>query len=108
MIGKGAITLGKEIDFIIENVSLEVIEYDNYIYLYSIVVNQNLRGCGYGTNALLKIINYAKKQDKPLLAFATNELGGDVSKLIKWYKRHGFYEECNKMNIHYNYNLRKD
>ncbi|WP_098853628.1 GNAT family N-acetyltransferase [Bacillus thuringiensis] len=90
------------------HVSLVVEEYDDYIYLSSIMVDMGSDNKGYGSKALQKVIDYAKTKEKPLLAFVTGELGGDVERLKTWYKRFGFYEEYNVINAEYNYNFRKD
>lgn len=98
----------KNVHFNVENVSLQVLEYDNYIYLLSLVTKSEFRKQGYGTIALKEVIAYAKKIKKPILCFATKELGNELEQLEKWYSKHGFYKEWNKIDTDYNYNFRYD
>ena len=98
----------KEIEFDIPYTVVALEEYDSYVYLSTILVKEGYRGRGLGSIGLMKSINYAKSVNKPLLAFVTSELGGNLEDLKRWYKRHGFYEESNKIQADYNYNHRKD
>lgn len=98
----------KRIVFTLAHVDLIVEEYEEYVYLNSIVVHDNHQNKGYGTQALCEVIKHAEKVEKPLLAWVSNELGGQLDSLIKWYKKYGFYEEYNIINADYNYNFRKD
>ncbi|MFV1457473.1 GNAT family N-acetyltransferase [Bacillus mycoides] len=90
------------------NVKVTVEEFDEYVYLSSIKVSPGYKNRGHGSKALQKVIDFAASRKKPLLAFVTGELGGDVERLKVWYKRFGFYEEHNLINAEYNYNFRKD
>lgn len=90
------------------HVNIIVEEYKEYVYLSSILVHDHYKNNGYGTQALNEIVEYANTVKKPLLAWVSNELGGELNRLEKWYKKHGFYEEYNIINANYNYNYRKD
>lgn len=98
----------KEIPFEIENVNLEVYDYSEYVYLMAIVVAPENRNNGLGSKALTSVIEYAQKLRKPLLTFASSELGGNIEQLEKWYERYGFYKEQYKINSEYKYNYRID
>lgn len=98
----------KGVEFFFAQVDLIVEEYSDYVYLSSIVVRDNQRNEGHGTKALEEVIKYAETVRKPLLAFVTSELGGQLDRLTKWYTKFGFYEEYNLLNTNYNYNFRKD
>lgn len=87
---------------------INVEEYDNHVYLKSIIVKKDSRNKGVGSKIIKEIIAYAKNKEKPLVAFVSNELGGDYKRLVKWYKSFGFYEECNKIQTDFNYNMRID
>lgn len=83
----------KKVTFTFAHVDLIVEEYKEYVYLNSILAHDDWKNNGYGTQALSKVLKYAEKAEKPLLAWASAELGIDM--LQKWYKKHGFYEEYN-------------
>ncbi|WP_460271601.1 GNAT family N-acetyltransferase [Bacillus sp. NEAU-Y102] len=89
-------------------VKVTVEEFDEYVYLAAIKVSPGYKNRGHGSKALQKVIDFAASRKKPLLAFVTGELGGDVARLKVWYKRFGFYEEHNVINAEYNYNFRRD
>lgn len=55
--------------------------------LTSILVDQEYRGQGVGSAMLQEAL---KKCGRPVYLFATNELGGDLKRLKKFYKRFGF------------------
>lgn len=83
----------KELDFSQEHVKhVSVTEYDNYIYIESLVIEDRYRGKGLGTKVIKSVIEYACRQKKPLYGYASKELGGDLEKLKKWYKKLGFNE----------------
>ncbi|MFP3727486.1 GNAT family N-acetyltransferase [Priestia filamentosa] len=99
----------KEVPFLNEQAkSIEVEEYPTYVYIQAIIVKDSERNKGVGTKVMNEIISYAKSRNKPLVAFASNELGGDLDRLMKWYKSLGFYKEVNKMETDFNYNIRID
>lgn len=95
-------------EFVIPHTNVKVLDYENYVYLYSILVEEQERGKGHGTKALKEVIAYANAKKKPLLLFATHELGSDVDRLKEWYQTFGFYEEWNVIHTDYNYNMRLD
>lgn len=83
-------------------------EFPDHVYLQSIQTKIWERNHGLGTKALLRAIQYATAKQKPLLVFASNELGGNLNRLEKWYERNGFYKEVNKLKTDFNYNYRHD
>lgn len=89
--------------FTTRNVYLEVSESDTFIYLLFIEVKDKVRGKGFGTNAINKIINYANKKKKPIILTATDAVGTDINKLIKYYKKFGF--KYSKLEVGYRHNM---
>lgn len=87
---------------------LEVEEFHNHIYIHSLVIQDSHRGQGIGSNIMKEIIAYSKTINKPLVAFVSHELGGDVEVLFEWYKKLGFYPEVNMLETDFNYNMRHD
>lgn len=62
-------------------------QIDGRWYIDSIFVDQNHRNEGIGT----WLMNVAiRRCGRPIFLFATNELGGDLRKLKKFYKGFGF------------------
>jgi predicted GNAT superfamily acetyltransferase len=68
----------KQVPFKIENVTVNVEEYESYVYLCLIVVDELYRNRGLGTSVLIEIISYAECVKKPLLVYASNDFGGDL------------------------------
>ncbi len=63
-----------------------------YIILHKIIVPKEMRGGGVGEKILNALIEYADTVNKTIVLDASGDFGGSVSKLKKWYKRHGFVE----------------
>ena len=97
-----------ELKFDIEHVAVEAHEYSDHIYLDAIVVDVGHRNKGLGSQALRRVIRHAEQACKPLVAYVSDELGGDIERLDKWYQAHGFYKEWNHLITEYNYNYRRD
>lgn len=55
--------------------------------LTSILEDEDYRGQGIGSEMLQEAL---KKCGRPVYLFATNELGGDLKRLRKFYRRYGF------------------
>jgi GNAT superfamily N-acetyltransferase len=101
--------IGKKIPFTHSDATyIEVEEFDNHIYVHSLVIKEERRNLGTGTKIMEEIISYAKRKNKPLVGFASHELGGDINSLNRWYKKLGFHEEYNKIETDFNYNIRID
>ena len=80
-----------------------VIEYlkDGGTYIHYIKVDEDYRNRGYGS----KMLRYALSKAKmPVYLYAGSELGGDVVRLKKWYRRFWFVEQRGCVNG-YNYNM---
>lgn len=65
-------------------------EADTYIYLEGIKVKHSFRNKGYGTTVLKRLIYYANRTNKVILLEATDSMGSDLNRLIKFYERFGF------------------
>jgi ribosomal protein S18 acetylase RimI-like enzyme len=70
-------------------------------YLHSIEVDPDWQGRGYGSH-LMKLA--LEKSRYPVYLLASSELGGDVDRLVKWYKRFGFVKKRGS-DVGYNYNM---
>lgn len=70
-------------------------------YLHSIQVDPDWRDRGYGS----RLMNLALEKSRyPVYLLASGELGGDVDRLFKWYKKFGFKKKHGS-DVGYNYNL---
>ncbi len=72
--------------------------------LTSIMVDENYRGQGIGSAMLHEAL---EKCGRPVYLFATNELGGDLRRLKKFYRRFGFVPHKNPKQdmFPYRYNM---
>ena len=70
-------------------------ENGNDITISNMVVKEDSRGKGIGTNILQDVLRYADKNGKRVLLTPTSEYG-TKTKLTKWYKRFGFVENKGK------------
>ena len=73
---------------------LRVYEYPTCIDVDVIQVDEQMRGLGIGTSIMTRIVAYSEAVQKPMVLFASSELGGDVEALKRWYQSLGFIE-CN-------------
>lgn len=70
-------------------------------YIHGIEVDPEWRNKGYGS----RLMEFAlKKASLPVYLLASSELGGDVDRLVKWYKRFGFVKKRGR-DVGYNYNM---
>lgn len=68
----------------------------NNIIIHKMVVPKENRGKGVGTKHLQKITKEADKHGKTISLTPSADFGGNVSKLKKFYKSHGFVENKGK------------
>ena len=81
-------------------VELEYLKYGG-TYIHSIHVDTEFRNNGYGS----RLLKFALEKSRfPVYLLASNEMGGDTDRLIKWYKRFGFVKKRGH-NVGYNYNM---
>lgn len=87
----------KELDENIEDklsrkyqIELDIYEFPTHIELKRIVVPEELRGQGIGTQVLEDLIKYAQSVDKPIFTTPSSSFGGSKSRLTKFYKSFGF------------------
>ncbi len=77
------------------DIKLRLFQRDNKINLSSIVVPKEQRGKGIGNNVMDIIKQYADNNGYIITLTPDPSLGGSKgskSKLVKWYKQHGFVE----------------
>lgn len=71
-------------------VTLELNEEGNSILLDLIMIDERQRCCGYGTQVMWKIIQYAEQHRKNIELTPTKDYGSNVRRLRKFYKRFDF------------------
>ncbi len=62
----------------------------NYLTLNKIEILPNYQGCGYATEVMKQIIEYANKKNLTIILTPDDYKGSNVNRLIKWYKSLGF------------------
>ena len=67
-----------------------------YIYLSKIIVPSDRREEGIGTKVMLELCKYADQKNRMITLNPTDEFGGNVNKLKRFYKRFGFVENRGK------------
>lgn len=82
------------------NVQLSLSELGDIISLNKIIIPEEQRGTGIGTEVMKRIIDYADENQKIISLTPTEDYGGKKSKLIKFYKKFGFVDNKGK-NINY-------
>jgi hypothetical protein len=73
-----------------------IIENKNSIQLNKIVVPENNRNSGLGTEAMNKLSSYADYNKKLLTLTPSSDFGGNKKRLVDFYKRFGFVENKGK------------
>ena len=63
-----------------------------YLHVGKIIVPKDRRNEGVGTEAMKRITAYADGKQKRVTLTPSSDFGGSKSRLIKFYKRHGFVE----------------
>ena len=79
-----------------ENVDVHTSERNDTITLHKIVVPKHLRGKGIGSSKMKELTNHADDNKKRIVLTPSKDFGGSVSRLKKFYKSHGFYENKGK------------
>ena len=83
-------------------VQLVMTDNNNKIQLDLIVVDEQSRGLGIGTEVMEMIISYSEFYHKPIELTPSGEFGGKTRKLKKFYKKLGFKKNKNVYSImHY-------
>lgn len=80
--------------------ALDIYENKTSLKLTRIIVNPNLRNSGVGTSVLEDLVKYADDYGKIVTLTPSNDFGGNVNRLVQYYKRFGF-----KMNKGHNKNF---
>lgn len=80
--------------------ALDIYENNTSLKLTRIIVKPELRNSGVGTNVLKDLIKYADNTSKIITLTPSNDFGGNVNRLIQFYKIFGF-----KMNKGHNKNF---
>lgn len=71
-------------------IDLDIYEFPTHIELKRIVVPEELRGQGIGTQVLEDLIQYAQSVNKSIFTTPSSSFGGSESRLTKFYKSFGF------------------
>ena len=71
-------------------IDLDIYEFPTHIELKRIVVPEELRGQGIGTQVLEDLIQYAQSVGKSIFTTPSSSFGGNESRLTKFYKSFGF------------------
>jgi GNAT superfamily N-acetyltransferase len=79
-----------------DDVQIETSHRNNTITLHKIVVPKHLRGKGVGTQKMKELTKHADETGKRVVLTPTKDFGGSISRLKKFYKSHGFYENRGK------------
>jgi len=78
------------------NVQLSLSELGDIISLNKIIIPEEQRGTGIGSEVMKKIIDYADANQKIISLTPTEDYGGKKNKLIKFYKKFGFVDNKGK------------
>lgn len=76
----------------IPNIELSLSENSYYITINKIFIPLESRRKGTGTKIMNKIIEYANEKNLIIALTPTNDFGGNVNRLKKFYKSFGFVE----------------
>lgn len=74
------------------SIELSYNKINNYITVDKIIVDENKRKQGYGSNALRFLIKGCKENKLNLGLTASNSFGTSTLFLDRWYRRLGFYK----------------
>ena len=69
------------------NVKFLITEDDQYITLQTVVIDEEARGSGIGTDFMNKLKEYAFSVGKELYLTPSSDLGSNKNKLTNWYKK---------------------
>lgn len=78
------------------NVRLSLSELGDIISLNKIIIPEEQRGTGIGSEVMKRIVDYADANQKIISLTPTEDYGGKKSKLIKFYKKFGFVDNKGK------------
>lgn len=78
------------------NVRLSLSELGDIISLNKIIIPEEQRGTGIGSEVMKRIVDYADVNQKIISLTPTEDYGGKKSKLIKFYKKFGFVDNKGK------------
>ena len=74
--------------------TINIYEFANKISIDLIIVKE--KNSGYGTKLMQEICDYADNNRKTIILSPSDEFGGNMKKLIEFYKRFGFVENKGK------------
>ena len=78
-------------DDISEDIDIELWENDDYLELTKILIPQNKRNWGMGTEVMNRIIQYSEQTNKPLYLTPDTSFGAtSINRLIRFYSKFGF------------------
>ena len=80
--------------------ALEIYETKTSLILSRIIINPEIRSTGIGTSVMDDLVKYADNHGQIVALTPSSDFGGNVNRLIQFYKRFGF-----KMNKGYNKNF---
>ncbi len=78
-------------------VTLVIEERGNSIFLDLIMVDENKRRRGYGTQVMNRIVDYADRNRMYIYLTPSGDYGSNVRRLKKFYKRFSFKKTKNRM-----------
>ena len=70
--------------------ALDIYENKSSLRLTRIIVKDECRGDGVGSNIMTDLINYADKNKQIITLTPSSDFGGNKNRLIQFYKRFGF------------------
>lgn len=79
-----------------KDVKIEASETPVRLTIHKMVVPKEERGKGKGTQVLKDFIRYANETKKNIGLTPSSDFGGNVARLKKFYKKHGFRENKGK------------
>jgi predicted GNAT family N-acyltransferase len=71
-------------------IGLDIYEDGKSIKLTRIVIKDEFRGSGVGSDIMSDLINYADNNKKIITLTPSSDFGGNKNRLIQFYKRFGF------------------
>ena len=76
-----------------KDVDVHIVESDDAIVVYKIIVSKSKRGMGLGTKVMQDICDYADATQKRIELSPSKDFGGSsVARLKRFYKQFGFVE----------------
>ena len=79
-----------------KDIDVDSSEKKGIITIHKMVVPKEKRGQGIGSSYLKKVTEEADKKGKTIALSPSSDFGGNVNKLKKFYKSHGFQENKGK------------